>query len=114
MYALVIHLSIAATSPFTVDWKSMPPMAISYSTMESEAALLRLDYFNTLDPVPSSNAIDYVHAFDDLPEHRVTTVEMWLRRVGYEKLTAAGVFARQSHSYGARLVSSKIDLIANL
>src|SRR5215813_9909134 len=76
--------------------------------------LSALENLHPPDHVAARDAIDDLHSDDDLPEDSVTAVQMRLRRVRDEKLAAAGVLARESHSDRAANVRPGVDLAADL
>ena len=49
-----------------------------------------------------------------MTENRVAAIEMRLRRVRYEPLRAARVFARQSHPDRGAFIRNLVDFAANL
>jgi hypothetical protein len=55
--------------------------------------LLGFNDLRALNLVAASDSIDDLHAFNHLTEDRVAAIEMRLKRVCDEELTAAGVFA---------------------
>ena len=67
-----------------------------------------------LDQISARDAVNDIHPARDLAEDCVTAVQMRLRRMGNEKLAAAGVLARQSHPDRAASVRPGVDLAADL
>src|ERR1041384_6357570 len=67
---------------------------------------------NTANAVALGDLVQYAHVARHASEHRVGAVEMRLRRMGDEELTAAGVGARQGHADGPRLIARLIHFIA--
>src|SRR5687767_3764259 len=69
---------------------------------------------NRLNNVAAYDFIDYIHAQHDATKNCVTSVEVRLRRMCYEPLRAARVFARKRHAYRCPVIEQLIDLTANL
>src|SRR5207237_8590061 len=66
------------------------------------------------DHIPLLNLIHDVHPVDDAAEHGVLRIEMRLRRVRDEELTAAGVGPGvERHADGAAQVRVLVELVTN-
>src|SRR5689334_21230604 len=68
---------------------------------------------NPRDQVALDNSVEHIIATDNSTEHSVVSVEMRLRRVRDEVLTAACVRPGQRHSNGAALIAVLIHFVSD-
>src|SRR5687767_4772309 len=59
------------------------------------------------------DAIEHLASGAQLPEHRIPAIEMRLRRVGHEELTAAGMGAGKRHAERPSHVAMWVELVAD-
>src|SRR5262249_48943029 len=96
--------------------KSIPQ--IKMRARSSPACLIRVR-LAVPDPDPADhiarlNLVDHFHTAQDMAEHRVLRVQVRLRRVGDEELTAAGVWPRiERHADRPSQIRAVVQLIAN-
>src|SRR5436190_12967479 len=106
-----VYRSIARVSLPSRVMKA-PESCTATASVNSSANMksLQLRDADRRDFVVAFDGVDDVHALGDLPEHGVHAVQVPLRRVADEELTAARVLARMRHRQCARDVLVRVLL----
>ena len=84
--------------------------AVTIKTTPTMDALVNRNPDNSIS---LKDAIEHLASATQLPEHRIPAIEMRLRRVGHEELTAAGIGTRERHAEGASHVAMRVELVAD-
>lgn len=76
----------------------------------SNTYMLRFEYFDFFHLVAAFKSIDMLHAFNDLAEYGMLSVQVRLRLIAYIELASARVASGMRHSQASTLMLVRVDL----